>query len=146
MSSVPHLAGTDQDLEQAVWLRDQFLDSGLDRATVVPYHVLLSYPDMEKPNKVYLMDSSGQPNFTTSGRQTPLFAQEEYSDLVAPNFNAYSGTGTIETVHIFLINPIYYYYCCSFIRHINVLGWPSLRLLRARSSLRLFSQTRNRRR
>ncbi|XP_057377944.1 N-acetylated-alpha-linked acidic dipeptidase 2-like [Daphnia carinata] len=95
LRSVPHLAGTAEDSQQAEWLRDQFLEFGLDQATVVPYHVLLSYPDMEKPNKVYLIDSNGVANFTSSGKQMPLYSPEENSTLVAPNFNAYSGTGTV---------------------------------------------------
>ena len=95
MSSVPHLAGTDQDFEQAEWLRQNFEDFGLDQAIVVPYQVLLSYPNMTQPNKVYLMDGTVA-NFTTSGRQDPLYTEEERSPLVAPNFNAYSGTGTKE--------------------------------------------------
>lgn len=98
LSSVPHLAGTDQDLQQAEWLRDNFNKSGLDRVVVVPYHVLLSYPNMTQPNKVYLLDDKGIANFTTSGKQTPLSQPEESSPLAAPNFNAYSGqTGEIES-------------------------------------------------
>lgn len=92
------MAGTPPDLEQAEWLRDRFLEYGLDKAIVVPYHVLLSYPDMEKPNQVYLVDNKGQLNFTTNGRQTPLWSPEEFSNQVPPNFNAYSGTGTVESV------------------------------------------------
>lgn len=100
MSSVPHLAGTEQDLEQAKWLEQNFLNSGLDRVVVVPYHVLLSYPNMTQPNKVYLLDDKGNANFTTSGKQTPLSQPEENSPLAAPNFNAYSGrtrTGEVES-------------------------------------------------
>jgi hypothetical protein len=89
--------GTDQDLEQAEWLRQNFEDFGLDQAIVVPYQVLLSYPHMTQPNKVYLMDGTVA-NFTTSGLQEPLYAEEENSTLVAPNFNAYSGTGTKEVI------------------------------------------------
>lgn len=98
LTSVPHLAGTEQDFEQAEWLRTKFLEFGLDQATVVPYNVLLSYPDMKIPNKVYLLDSNGNANFTTTGRQPPLFAPEEGSPLASPNFNAYSGTGTVTSV------------------------------------------------
>lgn len=97
LTSVPHLAGTDQDLEQAEWLRQNFEDFGLDQAIVVPYEVLLSYPDMTQPNRVYLMNGT-EAVFTTVGLQEPLFAEEENSTLVAPNFNAYSGTGTKEVI------------------------------------------------
>ena len=98
LSSVPHLAGTAQDLEQAQWVANNFLKFGLDEAVVIPYTVLLSYPDMEKPNKVYLLDDKSNVNFTTSGKQTPLLRPEETSPLVAPNFNAYSGTGIANSV------------------------------------------------
>lgn len=98
LSSVPHLAGTEQDLKQADEIRAKFLSFGLDRAFVVPYNVLLSYPNMTHPNKVHLLDGAGNANYSTSGRQTPLYAPEEASDQVAPNFNAYSATGTVESV------------------------------------------------
>ena len=98
MSSVPHLAGTEQDYEQAKWLHDNFLQSGLDRVVIVPYQVLLSYPNMTQPNKVHLLDDKGVANFTTEGKQTPLSQPEEFSESAAPNFNAYSGkTGIIES-------------------------------------------------
>ena len=100
---MPHLAGTTQDLEIAAWVRDRFLQNGLDEAHLVPYKVLLSYPDKERPNQVFLLDSLGQINYSTSGKQTPLFASEEFSPLVQPNFNAYSATGTAQVV----LNPIF---------------------------------------
>ena len=100
LTSVPHLARTEQDFEQAEWLRQNFEDFGLDQAVVVPYDVLLSYPDMAQPNKVYLM-LNGTANFTTKGTQDPLYAPEESSPLVAPNFNAYSGRGTVEVITAF---------------------------------------------
>lgn len=93
---MPHLAGTDQDFEQAEWMMKKLIHYGVDHAEVVPYKVLLSYPDMDDPNKVYLMDGQDQVVFNTSGRQTPLFSTEESSPLISPNFNAYSGTGTAE--------------------------------------------------
>jgi hypothetical protein len=96
LSSIPNLAGTPQDLEVASWVRDRFVEGGLDEVQLVPYKVLLSYPDMSNPNQVSLLDSNGKVNFTTSGRQTPLFSSEEFSPLVQPNFNAYSANGTVE--------------------------------------------------
>lgn len=100
LSSVPNLAGTPQDLEVASWVRDRFIEGGLDEVQLVPYKVLLSYPDMSNPNQVSLLDSSGKVNFTTSGRQTPLFSSEEFSPLVQPNFNAYSANGTVEVTFV----------------------------------------------
>ena len=102
ISGVPQLAGTTQDLEQAQWVSDRFFEYGLDEVSVIPYQVLLSYPDVDNPNKVYLLDDKGGANFTTSGVQKPIFAPEEYSTLVMPNFNAYSGTGTAEVLYLTL--------------------------------------------
>lgn len=101
LSSVPNLAGTPQDLEVARWVHDRFIKGGLDEAHLVPYKVLLSYPDKNNPNQVSLLDPDGKVNFTTSGRQTPLFSSEEFSPLVQPNFNAYSANGTVE-VNVFV--------------------------------------------
>lgn len=101
MSSVPHLAGTEQDLDQAQWVHDRFVEFGLDRVKVVPYHVLLSYPEMDKPNIVYLKRND-EIVFNTTGKQTKLYADEEDSPFVAPNFNAYSGgKGPTESVRRF---------------------------------------------
>jgi len=95
---VPHLAGTAQDLSQANWVHKKFLDYELDEAYVVPYEVLLSYPNWTLPNKIYVLDASGSVRYNTSGRQPPLHSEEESSPLAAPNFNAYSGTGTVKVV------------------------------------------------
>lgn len=98
LSSVSHLAGTAQDKEQAESLRDKFLEFGLDEAFIVPYRVLLSYPDMTKqlPNQIYLKKGNDTV-YNTSGIQPPLYAPEEYSPSVPLPFNAYSINGGITT-------------------------------------------------
>jgi len=90
------LAGTAQDFEQADLMRQKFLEFGLDDAYIVPYEVLLSYPNWTVPNKIYVLDETGEVQYNTSGRQEPLYTEEESSPLAAPNFNAFSGTGTAE--------------------------------------------------
>ena len=97
LTSVPHVAGTARDREQAEWLRDRFLESGLDEAKTVPYEVLLSYPRSDGVvNTVSLIDDQGNVLFETAGRQTPLGSPEESSPEVQVNFNAYSGNGVVE--------------------------------------------------
>lgn len=98
---MPHLAGTDEDFKTADWLRKKLLEFGFDSADLFPYKVLLSYPNMTEPNKVYLLDDSGKIRFKTSGRQPPLYSPEENSTLVVPNFNAYSGTGTVQVYNLY---------------------------------------------
>ena len=90
------MAGTAQDYEQAEMMRKKFIDYGLDEAKVVPYEVLLSYPNMTVPNKVHLLNSDGEIIRSTSGLQPPLYSPEENSSFAAPNFNAYSGSKPAE--------------------------------------------------
>lgn len=104
LTSVPHVAGTEQDLLQAEWVRDRFLESGLDEAHTVPYDVLLSYPRHGVVNTVQLIDEKNQANFTTAGRQPPLGTPQDSYDKVLMNFNAYSGNGIVEG------NIVYAYY------------------------------------
>ncbi|CAG0916173.1 unnamed protein product, partial [Notodromas monacha] len=94
LTEKPHLAGTPQDKEQADWVSSQWKLFGLDSVKTIPYNVLLSYPRMDKPNKIHVIDSSGSEIYSTKGRQDPLWAEEESSPLVRPNFNAYSQPGS----------------------------------------------------
>ncbi len=96
LTSVPHVAGTAQDLIQAEWVRDRFLEAGLDEAKTVPYEVLLSYPRPGVVNTVMLIDENENVNYTTLGQQPPLgIPQDSYNDVLW-NFNAYSGNGVVE--------------------------------------------------
>lgn len=98
LTSVPHVAGTKQDKEQAEWVRDKLIEAGLDHVKTVPYRVLLSYPSAEKGvvNEVSLLDERGQVRFATVGKQPALGAPEESSDEVLPNYNAYSAGGVVQ--------------------------------------------------
>ena len=93
---MPHVAGTAQDLIQAEWVRDRFIEAGLDEAKTVPYDVLLSYPKPGVVNRVQLIDEEKKINFTTIGRQPELGTPEDSYDDVLWNFNAYSGKGEVE--------------------------------------------------
>ena len=97
LSSVPHLAGTAQDKEQAEWIKQNFLDFGLDDAVLVPYNVLLSYPNKTQANKVSLLNDTGI-WLETQAKQKPLYGEEEASDLIVSNFNAYSAPGIVQVI------------------------------------------------
>lgn len=108
MTSVPHVAGTDQDLTQAEWVRDRFLEAGLDEAETVPYDVLLSYPRPGVINTVQLIDDKNQVNFTTAGLQPTLGTPQNSSDKVFANFNAYSGKGVAQVSLSIRFKRFYY--------------------------------------
>ena len=52
MSSKPHIAGSDRQLELANWVQQKWEEYGADHVTKTPYNVLLSYPNRTNPNKV----------------------------------------------------------------------------------------------
>ena len=47
------MAGTKQDFEQAIFLKELWLQQGLDHAFLQKYEVQLSHPNYKKPNKVF---------------------------------------------------------------------------------------------
>jgi hypothetical protein len=46
--------------------------------------------------QIHVVDANGNDVYSTKGRQDPLWADEESSPLVRPNFNAYSQPGSPE--------------------------------------------------
>ncbi|XP_070577790.1 N-acetylated-alpha-linked acidic dipeptidase 2-like [Ptychodera flava] len=92
LTSTPHLAGTPADLTNAEYVRDQWLEQGLDSAKIYSYDVLLSYPEAD--NLVQLLDEEGGVNFTCAVKEQGLRPGEDSPDIVNP-FNAYSGTGNV---------------------------------------------------
>lgn len=56
---LPHLAGTEQNLRYAEQIRDEWLRFGLDSVELVPYDVLLSYPNESRPNYISIVDQLG---------------------------------------------------------------------------------------
>ncbi|XP_070577787.1 N-acetylated-alpha-linked acidic dipeptidase 2-like [Ptychodera flava] len=92
LTSTPHLAGTPADLTNAEYVRDQWIEQGLDSAKIYSYDVLLSYPEAD--NLVQLLDEEGGVNFTCAIKEQGLRPGEDSPDIVNP-FNAYSGTGNV---------------------------------------------------
>jgi N-acetylated-alpha-linked acidic dipeptidase len=55
MTSIPHLAGTQGDEDSALYVKNKWIEQGLDYAEMIDYDVLLSYPDDKKPNKYLVL-------------------------------------------------------------------------------------------
>lgn len=58
-TKIPHLAGTEQNLNLAERIQAQWKTFGLDSAELVHYDVLLSYPNSSKPNYISVIDDQG---------------------------------------------------------------------------------------
>uniref|UniRef100_A0A3Q3WGA2 Aminopeptidase NAALADL1 n=1 Tax=Mola mola TaxID=94237 RepID=A0A3Q3WGA2_MOLML len=92
---LPHLAGTEQNLRYAEQIRQEWLQFGLDSVELVPYDVLLSYPNKSQPNYITIVDQLGNEVFNTSLAEPPPEGYEDVSDIVPP-YSAFSAKGQPE--------------------------------------------------
>ncbi|XP_073518155.1 N-acetylated-alpha-linked acidic dipeptidase 2-like isoform X1 [Phyllobates terribilis] len=94
-TKIPHLAGTEQNLLLAQKIQAQWRDFGLDKAELVHYDVLLSYPNVTSPNYISIIDEHGTEIFNTSSSEPPPEGYENFTDIVPP-YNAFSAKGEPE--------------------------------------------------
>ncbi|KAG9335275.1 hypothetical protein JZ751_005455 [Albula glossodonta] len=92
---LPHLAGTEQNLRLAQQIRDEWLQFGLDSVEIVPYDVLLSYPNQTSPNYISIISENGNEVFNTSLSEPVPEGYENISDIVPP-YSAFSAKGQPE--------------------------------------------------
>ncbi|XP_062408548.1 N-acetylated-alpha-linked acidic dipeptidase 2 [Sardina pilchardus] len=94
-SRLPHLAGTEQNLRLAERIRDDWAEFGLEGAELVPYDVLLSYPNQSTPNYIAILNTHSQEIFKSSLSEPVPEGYENISDIVPP-YNAFSAQGQPE--------------------------------------------------
>ncbi|XP_030633559.1 N-acetylated-alpha-linked acidic dipeptidase 2 [Chanos chanos] len=92
---LPHLAGTQQNLILAEQIAKEWLEFGLDSVEIVPYDVLLSYPNSSNPNYISIVDQQGNEVFNTSLAEPVPEGYENVSDIVPP-YSAFSAKGQPE--------------------------------------------------
>ncbi|KAJ8256757.1 hypothetical protein COCON_G00189090 [Conger conger] len=92
---LPHLAGTEQNLRLAQQIREEWLQFGLDSVEVVPYDVLLSYPNQTSPNYISIIDEQGNEVFSSSLSEPVPEGYENISGIVPP-YSAFSAKGQPE--------------------------------------------------
>nr|XP_057936077.1 N-acetylated-alpha-linked acidic dipeptidase 2 [Doryrhamphus excisus] len=92
---LPHLAGTEQNLKYAEQIQKEWQEFGLDSVEMVPYDVLLSYPNASQPNYIAIVDANGDEIFTTSLAEPVPEGYEDIADIVPP-YSAFSPKGQPE--------------------------------------------------
>ncbi|KAK0140588.1 N-acetylated-alpha-linked acidic dipeptidase 2 [Merluccius polli] len=92
---LPHLAGTKQNLVYAEQIKEEWLSFGLDSVEMVPYDVLLSYPNKSQPNYISIVDQLGNEVFNTSLAEPVPQGYEGVADIVPP-YSAFSPKGQPE--------------------------------------------------
>ena len=103
LTEYPHLAGTPADWEQADKLRKFWTDNGLDEVFISEYDVLLSYPnttDEDNMNQIQIVDNSTGNIIYKSPLYEDILDESENKSNVVPPFNAYSKSGTVESVRM----------------------------------------------
>ena len=94
ITSAPHIAASEQDSFLTKWISDKWREFGLDHVNLERYNLLLSYPDPQNPNKIYLKDDRGRVQFTSRHKEDVLRAEDEHPDFIHA-FNAFSPTGNV---------------------------------------------------
>ncbi|XP_051522205.1 putative N-acetylated-alpha-linked acidic dipeptidase [Myxocyprinus asiaticus] len=92
---LPHLAGSQQNLDLAKQIRDEWVTFGLDSVELVPYDVLLSYPNKTSPNYISIVDHQGNEIFNTSLAEPVPEGYENVTDIMPP-YSAFSAKGQPE--------------------------------------------------
>ncbi|KAK5868520.1 hypothetical protein PBY51_009527 [Eleginops maclovinus] len=92
---LPHLAGTEQNLNYAEQIMKEWKEFGLDSVEMVPYDVLLSYPNKSQPNYISIVDQLGSEVFNTSLAEPVPEGYEDVSNIVPP-YSAFSPKGQPE--------------------------------------------------
>ncbi|XP_064110496.1 N-acetylated-alpha-linked acidic dipeptidase 2-like isoform X4 [Macrobrachium nipponense] len=96
LSSRPKLAGTDRDNELARMIQQRFVESGFDSSELVPYDLLLSYPNQSNPNLITIHDGSDKVVFTSRFKEEVLHKDDGDPEFVH-SYAAYSPPGDIKT-------------------------------------------------
>uniref|UniRef100_A0A673GX80 glutamate carboxypeptidase II n=1 Tax=Sinocyclocheilus rhinocerous TaxID=307959 RepID=A0A673GX80_9TELE len=99
LTRLPHLAGTQQNLDLAEQIRAEWMEFGLDSVELVPYDVLLSYPNKTNPNYISIVDHLGNQLFNTSLAEPVPEGYEDVTDIVPP-YSAFSAKGQPELLYV----------------------------------------------
>ncbi|XP_067680231.1 N-acetylated-alpha-linked acidic dipeptidase 2-like [Haliotis asinina] len=94
LSSKPHVAGSQTNLDLANWIKDKWMEWGFDDVKLTPYDVLLSFPDADNPNVVRVLNDTGGVVYESPLKEANLTGEDDPDAL--PPYNAYSPAGLVE--------------------------------------------------
>ena len=95
MASFPHLAGSRGERDLAEYIAATWRQQGLTGVRLVPYDVLLSYPNSTDPSRVVISDvRDGSTVFTSQLTEKNLRPGDNLTGAVPP-YNVYSLSGIV---------------------------------------------------
>lgn len=95
LTSKAHLGGTDEQIENAAYIKEKWDEQGLDSTRIVRYNILLSYPRRDQPNHVYILLDNNTEVFRTAVEEEEIVEGDKLPNAVLP-FNAYAKAGVVE--------------------------------------------------
>ncbi|XP_065320721.1 N-acetylated-alpha-linked acidic dipeptidase 2-like [Gordionus sp. m RMFG-2023] len=98
-----HVAGTVGQKYSAEAIYTEWLNFKLDTVKIQTYHVMLTYPNEKKDNKVSLIDTGGDVKWESSGMNNYSSLDQNEPELIPP-YNANSADGNIEVTFLFFLN------------------------------------------
>uniref|UniRef100_F1KV27 Glutamate carboxypeptidase 2 n=1 Tax=Ascaris suum TaxID=6253 RepID=F1KV27_ASCSU len=96
LTTLPHPAGTRANTRVAEKIADLWRKNGLADVHYLKYEVLLSYPDYDRPNHVYIIDEDGRIEFASKGVSPVIIPEEQGAEGAGVQWVAYSGNGTAQ--------------------------------------------------
>ena len=101
ISSVPHIAASQRDVFITNWIKERWTKFGVDKVKLETYEYLLSYPDSDNPNKIFLTDEEGKSVFKSRHMEDALREEDKHKDFIHA-FHAFSPAGNVtgELVYI----------------------------------------------
>ena len=99
-AGIPHLGGTNESYQQALYIEKEWKDYGLDKVELKKYNILLSYP--KRPGVVALLDENGKVLHKSAPQESILEPAENNSRNIWP-YNAYSPSGDVQVSILILI-------------------------------------------
>jgi len=107
MTSFPHLAGTRGERELAEYIADTWRQQGLTSVRLVPYRVLLSYPDSTNPSRVVIYDVRDDTTVFTSQLSEEILHPDDNDTDVVPPYNVYTPSGIVTVLlHVHLLTRV----------------------------------------
>ncbi|CAO4364517.1 unnamed protein product [Caenorhabditis nigoni] len=101
-SKEPHLSGTDANKNVAYEIANAWMEAGLENVHMLPYEVLLSYPDFENPNSVVIQNSVGEETFRSKGVSPVIIPDEQSGKNAGHQWLAYAGNGTVSAEIVYI--------------------------------------------
>jgi len=94
LTDAPHIAAGPRDVFLTNWIKSKWEEFGFDKVQLDTYDFLLSFPDQENPNKIYLKDENDVVQFTSKHKEDVLRQEDDHPKFIHA-FNAHTPAANV---------------------------------------------------